>query len=157
MTATDYSRILPGLPDPDTDPQFYDRVPSRRLAAWCIDFVIVLLLTLPVTLVFGILTLGFGFVAFPLLLASIGYIYRVVTLSGRSATLGQRIMGIEFRRHDGTRFDLVTALLHSAVYTASIAMLPVQLASCIAILATRYGQGIGDILLRTTAINSPAD
>lgn len=157
MTATDYKTILPGLPDPDTDPQFYDRVPTRRLVAWLVDFVVVLAISLPVGLVFGIVTLGFGFAAFPLLYTAIGFFYRVFTLSGRSATLGQRFMGIEFRRFDGTRFDLTTAMLHAAIYTVSISVVLVQAASCIAILSTRYGQGIQDIILRTTAINSPAD
>ena len=32
-----------------------------------------------------------------------------------------------------------------------------QLVSCLAILGTRYRQGIPDIILGTTAINRPAD
>jgi hypothetical protein len=32
-----------------------------------------------------------------------------------------------------------------------------QLVSCLAILGTRYRQGISDVILGTTAINRPAD
>jgi uncharacterized RDD family membrane protein YckC len=148
---------LPGLPDPELDPQFYRGVPLRRFAAWLIDVTIILLVGVPLAFLFGIFTLGFGFAAFPLILAGIGFAYRVGTITDRSATWGMRIMGIEFRRGDGARFDFLTALGHVAIYTVSIAFVLVQLVSCLAMLGTRYGQGLPDMALRTTAINRPVD
>lgn len=159
MHASDfaYPRQMPGLPDPDLDPQFYDGVPRRRLFAWCVDFVVILLIGVPVATMFGILTLGIGFLAFPFLLASVDFLYRVATISSGSATWGMRIMGIELRRADGARFDFMTALAHTALYTISFAFLISQLVSCVAMIGTRYGQGLPDIVLRTTAINRPVD
>lgn len=152
-----FSGPMDGLPDPDRDPQFYDGVQSRRLAAWVIDLFVTLFAGVPVALVFGLATFGFGFALFPLVVAGVGFLYRTATIASRSATWGMRVMGIELRRHDGTRFDLATAALHTAIYSVAIAVLFLQAISCIAMVSTRYGQGLPDIILRTTAINRPAD
>lgn len=152
-----YRFTLAGLPDPDHDPQFYRGVPARRFAAWLIDVALILIVGVPLALIFGVATLGIGFLAFPLILAAIGFAYRVGTITDRSATLGMRAMGIELRRGDGTRFDFLTALAHVAIYTISMTFLVVQFVSCLAILGTRYGQGLSDLVLRTTAINRPVD
>lgn len=157
MTTLTFTPDLPGLPDPERDPQFYDGVPARRLAAWVIDLGIVLGIGLPLALAFGIVTLGFGFMLFWFLLSAVSYLYRLVTLTNGSATLGMRMMGIEFRRHDGTRFDLITAALHAGIYMVSISVIVLQAMSCLMILGTRYSQSLSDIILRTTAINRPAD
>jgi uncharacterized RDD family membrane protein YckC len=148
---------MPGLPDPDLDRQFYEGVPARRLFAWFVDLFIVLLIGVPVAVAFGLLTLGFGFVLFPLLVAGVGFIYRTATIAGGSATWGMRFAGIEFRRGDGSRFDLLFAFLHTAIYAVCFGVFVLQLISCIAILGTRYGQSLPDIILGTTAINRPAD
>jgi uncharacterized RDD family membrane protein YckC len=152
-----FSGLMDGLPDPDRDRQFYEGVQTRRLAAWVIDLFVILLVGVPVALVFGLATFGFGFALFPFVIAGVGFLYRTATISARSATWGMRVMGIELRRHDGTRFDLTTAALHTAIYSVAIAVVVLQALSCIAMVSTRYGQGLPDIILRTTAINRPAD
>ena len=152
-----YRFSLPGLPDPERDPQFYAGVPARRFAAWLIDVAIMLCVGVPNGVMFGLFTLGFGFAAFPLILAGIGFAYRVGTISDRSATWGMRIMGIEFRRADGSRFDFLTALGHVTIYMLALAFVVVQVISCVAMIGTRYGQGVPDMILRTTAINRPVD
>jgi uncharacterized RDD family membrane protein YckC len=157
MTTLTFTPDMPGLPDPVRDPQFYEGVPARRFAAWLIDVAIVLAIGLPIALIFGIVTFGLGFMLFWFLISSVGYVYRVITLAGGSATWGMRAMGIEMRRHDGGRFDLVTAALHAGIYAISIGVVVLQALSCLLILGTRYRQGLSDIILRTTAINRPAD
>ena len=152
-----FSGPMDGLPDPDRDRQFYEGVQSRRLAAWFVDLFVILLVGVPVALVFGLATFGFGFALFPLVVAGVGFVYRTLTIAGRSATWGMRVMGIELRRHDGTRFDLATAALHTAIYSVAFSVVILQAISCISVLSTRYGQGLPDIILRTTAINRPAD
>lgn len=152
-----FSGFMDGLPDPDRDRQFYEGVQTRRLAAWVIDLFVILLVGVPVALVFGLATFGFGFALFPFVIAGVGFLYRTATISGRSATWGMRVMGIELRRHDGTRLDLTTAALHTAIYSVAFAVVVLQALSCIAMVSTRYGQGLPDIILRTTAINRPAD
>jgi uncharacterized RDD family membrane protein YckC len=152
-----YAFRLEGLPDPEIDRQFYDGVPARRLAAWCVDFVIVVALSIVLVPVFGILTLGLGFVMAPLVFMAISFVYRVATISARSATWGMRLMGIELRRGDGHRLDPLFAVLHVGLYTACVALPLLALVSMVAVLVTRYQQTLPDILLRTTAINRPED
>jgi uncharacterized RDD family membrane protein YckC len=153
---TDQS-ALPGLPDPERDRQFYEGVQSRRLAAWVVDVLIVMAIGVPLALLFGLMTLGIGFALFPAILLGVGLVYRTATIAGASATWGMRLMGIELRRADGARFDLPTAFLHTAIYTVCIGVVLLQAASIVGMLATRYGQGLPDIILRTAMINRPAD
>jgi uncharacterized RDD family membrane protein YckC len=157
MPAYAMSGPMSGLPDPERDRQFYDGVLSRRLVAWFVDVFLILLVGVPLAIVFGLLTLGFGFALFPFIVGAVGFLYRTATLAGASATWGMRFTGIELRRGDGARFDLPTAALHTAIYAVCIWMFVLQIASCVAMLATRYGQGLPDLILGTTAINRPAD
>ena len=157
MQTAGFATALEGLPDPETDPQFYEGVPTRRLIAWVIDVAIILMVGVPLAVVFGLATLGFGFALFPMLVAGIGFVYRTITITSHSATWGMRMMGIELRRHDGSRFDFMTAVLHTIGYTVAISMVFVQMASILAMVGTRYGQGLPDLILRTTAINPPAE
>ena len=156
-TTNEFGGTMAGLPDPERDRQFYDGVPSRRLVAFLIDTVIIVAIAAVAIPVFGILTLGLGFFAMPLVFMAIPFAYRVVTLTNRSATWGMRAMGIEFRRADGTRFDFAYALMHAALFTAFFTVFVLHLVSMAAILMTRYGQSLPDLILRTTAINSPED
>jgi uncharacterized RDD family membrane protein YckC len=157
-SASDFHAFrLEGLPDPGLDRQFYDGVPARRLVAWCIDLAVVLALSLVLVPVFGILTLGLGFFVAPLVFMAISFVYRVATLSARSATWGMRLMGIELRRGDGRRLDPLFAFLHVGLYTATIALPLLALGSIIAVLITRYQQTLPDLALGTTAINRPED
>ena len=86
MQAYGYAGSLAGLPDPEMDRQFYEGVPARRLAAWMIDLLITLLVGVPAAVMFGLMTLGFGFALFPFLVATVGFVYRVATIAGGSAT-----------------------------------------------------------------------
>lgn len=157
MQAYGVSGPMDGLPDPERDAQFYDGVPARRLAAWLVDALVVLAIGVPIAVIFGIVTLGFGFVLFPMFLIGVSFLYRTTTIAAASATWGMRAFGIELRRSDGTRFDFATAVLHTFIYTVCFSVIVLQAISCAAMAGTRYGQGIPDIILRTTAINAPAN
>lgn len=158
ITAPDaWFNTMPGLPDPERDRQFYAGVQPRRLAAWFIDVAIVMLVGVPVALMFGVLTLGLGLAIFPLILMGAGFLYRVVTIANRSATWGMRIMGIELRRHDGTRLDFGMAVMHTAIYTFCVGVVLLQIASMVGMATTRFGQGFPDLALRTTMINRPVE
>ena len=158
MSAHAASRPLAGLPDPELDRQFYTGVPLRRFVAWLIDVLVILLVGVPLAVLFGLFTLGFGFALFPFIVGAVGFFYRFATLAGpASATFGMRFTGIEFRRGDGGRFDAMTAVIHTAIYMLCIGVVVLQLVSCLTIIGTRYRQSIADIILGTTAINRPAD
>ncbi|MFO1142499.1 MAG: RDD family protein [Amaricoccus sp.] len=148
---------MSGLPDPDLDRQFYAGVRVRRFVAWVADLVLVMLVGVPLAVAFGLLTLGFGFALFPLVLGGVGFLYRLATIGGASATWGMRFAGIEYRRGDGTRFDPTTTLVHTALYALCIAVPFLQLLSCLTVLFTRYRQGVPDLVVGTTAIVRPVD
>ncbi|WP_123791964.1 RDD family protein [Pacificibacter maritimus] len=141
-----------GLPDPETQSGFYASVPAKRLWAFVIDLVVVSILTaliLPLTAFTGIFF-------FPFLFAVVSFAYRVVTLSGASATLGMRVLGIEFRTSKGERFDLGMAFLHTALFTVWASMGLPQVVSVVLMLLTARKQGLSDVILGTAAINRPS-
>ena len=66
------------LPDPSNAPELFDGVLLRRAAAWLIDCVIITFITIAALLVgtvFGVVTLGLGLIALPIIipLAILGY------------------------------------------------------------------------------------
>ncbi|MFC4668539.1 RDD family protein [Seohaeicola nanhaiensis] len=143
---------MAALPEPDRQPQFYRDVPTKRLIAWVVDTVLILALSV----IAVIMTAFVGLLIWPLLYLGIGFLYRVATLAGGSATLGMRLAGIELRRHDGGPFDGTHALLHTGLYTACL-MLPVfQIVSIVLMLTTARGQGLPDLALGTVALNRRA-
>ena len=85
--STNVMRPAPGLPDPDREADFYAGVPFKRLLAWVVDVLATTILTvlaIPLTLFTGIFYL-------PLLYAVIGFLYRWVSLTRLSATLGMTL------------------------------------------------------------------
>ena len=94
---------------------------------------------------------------FPFLMLVVGFIYRWFTIASKSSTWGMRLMGIELRDHDGLRLDFQSALMHTAGYSFSMAMAPLQLVSGLCMHLPARKQGLTDHLLGTTAINKPVD
>ena len=137
------------LPDPDRQPQFYASVPAKRLVAWVVDTLLIVLISLGVVLA----TAFVGLLIWPLLYLTIGFAYRVVTLANRSATLGMRFAGIEFRTASGNRFDMGHALLHTTGFTLSVAVPILQMSSVVMMLTGPRAQGLTDLFLGTAALN----
>lgn len=137
------------LPDPDRQPQFYASVPAKRLVAWVVDTLLIVLISLGVVLA----TAFVGLLIWPLLYLTIGFAYRVVTLANRSATLGMRFAGIEFRTASGNRFDMGHALLHTTGFTLSVAVPILQMISVVMMLTGPRAQGLTDLFLGTAALN----
>lgn len=141
-----------GLPDPDTQAEFYADVPVKRAIAWVID----VLLVFAMALLISLLTVGIGFFIFGFLLLAIGFVYRTVSLANRSATLGMRLVSIELRTARGERFDLATAALHTLGYQLSMAFVLAQIASIVLMLTSPRAQGLTDHVLGTAAVNVAA-
>ena len=137
------------IADPVHQPEFYESVAPKRAIAWVLDNIVIALLCVLI-LPFTAFT---GLFFFPLLMLVIGFAYRVILLTGSSATLGMRLMAIEFRREDGTRFDLATAFWHTVGYSVSWGIFPLQLVSVILMLVSARGQGLTDHVLSTVAMN----
>ena len=141
-----------GLPDPDLSPELYADVPLKRLFAWVVDFVVIVLLVvliLPFTLFLGLFVL-------PLLFLGVGFAYRWATIAAASATWGMRLAAIEFRDATGARLDPGTAFLHVLGYTVSVSVFPLQLVSIVLMLVTDRRQGLTDHVLGTAALNRRA-
>ena len=140
------------LPDPDRQPQFYSGVTSKRLVAWIIDMILII----GVCVLIGVMTVFVGFFFWPLLVLVVGFFYRVATITSGSATWGMRFTGIELRTQDGALFDGQMAVMHTAGYTLSMALFPLQLISVILMLTGRRGQGLTDNFLGSVAVNKRA-
>lgn len=140
------------LPDPALAPDLYADLPAKRLIAFGLDAII----TLAISLVLVLGTLFIGLLFWPLLLASVGFVYRWVTLARGSATWGMAFVGMEIRHQDGARLDPLTAALHTLGFTISLIVLPLQIVSIGLMLLTPQKQGLTDHILGTAPINARA-
>lgn len=107
------------IPLPAED-EFIEGVLTRRCLAWLVDVVLIGLILAPVCLilfVFGVITLGLGFVAMAVLPA-IPFLYHLVSLlRASSATPGQALLGLTVRRDaDLGPPDMVQALVFTALF-----------------------------------------
>ena len=143
---------MTALPDPHYQSEFYADTPVKRLIAWIIDGMIIFALSFAV----AILTIGLGFFFFFGLFMLLGFAYRGVTRANGAATWGMRLVAIEMRTADGSRFSLLPAFLHTLGYSVSIGMPLLQLVSIVLMLTTERRQGLTDLVLGTVAINRAA-
>jgi len=144
------------LPDPRLDAQFYEGVAARRFVAFLIDAALIAATTVAGTLLFGIVTLGVGFMlALPLTLA-VSFLYRYFTISRRSATPGMALCGIELRRRDGRRLGEVDAAVHTATYLGCFYTVGPQILSVVMMLMAPAGRSLADLATGTVMINRPA-
>lgn len=137
------------LPSAQTHPEFYAGVAPKRLFAWVIDMVIIMIIG-------AILTPFTAFSAvffFPLFVAIVGFMYRVITLSNGSATWGMRVMSIELRQADGSKLEFISAVLHTTGLYVSFALPIVQLISMLMMASQPTGKGVTDLILGTVMIN----
>ncbi len=139
------------LPDPDLQPEYYDDVLGKRLLAWVVDSVLLLVLT-ALVIVFTLFT---ALIALPLVFIALNLAYRTVTLARYGATPGMLLTGIELRDVRGRRPDPVTAFLHTSGFVAASGFVIPQIASVALMLMTARRQGLVDLVLGTTVINRP--
>lgn len=134
----------------------YSGVLSRRVFAFLIDYMIIALLWVPAAvLVFflGILTLGLGFLLYPILFFIVAGLYFGISLAGPfQATPGMRAMGIAMVRLDGRKLDFVTAIAHLALFWILNSVLtPLIL---LAGLFTERSRLVHDLLVGTATIRT---
>ena len=98
----------------------YSGTLSRRVFAFILDYIVVLLLCIPAAVVLfflSIVTLGLGFFLYPALFVLVAGIYFGLTVGGPAqASLGMRAMGIQMMRVDGRPLDFLTAIVHLALF-----------------------------------------
>lgn len=161
MTITDNS----GQPGAGYDvfeqeryPALFAEIMPKRLIAFAIDMVIVIVLMLPVllaVLVLGVLTFGLGWVLFPFVFGVVGLGYLALTLGGaNSATIGMKAVGIELRTIGGQKMYPLLAALHGLLFWASVSLLT-PLVLIVALLNPR-NRLLHDMLLGVVMVNADA-
>ncbi len=95
-------------------------VRTARIFAFFIDYLIVIVLSIPFALVvglLGLLTFGLGWSLYAILPATVAVIYLAMTMGGpNQATIGMGMMGIKIRKLEGGRVDPFLAILHGVLF-----------------------------------------
>jgi uncharacterized RDD family membrane protein YckC len=153
--------VKPHAYDPAANPELFEGVLSRRLLAFFIDVVIVavpVMATAVVIFLFGIVTLGLGWMLFWLLspasvIWALAY-YGLTMGSAASATIGMRAMDIEIRTWYGGPTYFLLGAVHAVVYWVSVSVLT-PLILLVGLFNTRR-RLLHDILVGTVLINNPS-
>jgi uncharacterized RDD family membrane protein YckC len=122
--------VPPHAFDPWLQPELFRGVLTRRVIAFLIDLIV---LSIPIVLailfiaVFGLITLGLGWVLFWLVSpASIiwALVYYGASLGGpHSATLGMRVMDLELRTWYGAPGYFLLGAMHAVLFWISVSVL----------------------------------
>ena len=152
------SRVLEGeiINDRLDDYRLYEGVRTRRIFAFVIDYLIVLLLLIPfgiLVFLLGLLTLGLGWMLFSVLFPAVALTYVWNTLGGpRQATTGMQVMSIRLERLDGGRIDGLFAVVHTVLFWAgNVILTPLIL---LATLFLDRKRTVHDLLLGTVVVRS---
>lgn len=139
---------------PSNDWRAYQGVLSRRVFGFVVDYLIIALLWIPAAVVvffLGILTLGLGFMLYPVLYAAIAMIYFGITVGGpKQASPGMSMMGIAIARTDGRPMDFLTAIVHLVIFWIANALLT-PLVLLIGLFTDR-GRLLHDLLIGTVTV-----
>lgn len=122
--------VKPHAYDPVANPELFEGVLSRRVLAFFIDVIIILIpaaFAAFFIFLFGLLTLGLGWLLFWLLspaTAIWAIIYYGTTFAApASATIGMRIMELEMRTWYGAPAYFVLGAMHAILYWVSVSFL----------------------------------
>jgi len=142
--------------NPDTQPDLFDGILSKRIVAFIVDAILIVALMIPaalLVLILGFVTLGIGWLLFPALFAVVALGYVALTMGGpASATIGMRFAGIEMRTWSGQRMFALLAVMHALIFWFSVGLLtPLIL---LVGLFTARKQLLHDLLLGVVALNS---
>jgi uncharacterized RDD family membrane protein YckC len=153
--------LKPHAYDPAANPELFEGVLARRCLAFLIDLVII---TVPVLfaalfiLIFGVVTLGLGWLLYGLLWPAAviwAVVYYGMTLgSPASATIGMRVLEIEMRTWYGAPCYFVLGAVQAVVYWVTISFLT-PLILLVAFFNERR-RLLHDMLVGTIVINNPA-
>lgn len=137
------------IPYPQSHPEFYESVTTKRFFAWLIDSAIVL----AILIIISPFTFFVSLFLFPFFYAAIDFIYRTATLTMGSATFGMRIMAIELRQESGHRLDFITSVFHTIGLYVSYAFVLVQLLSIGMMVMRDDRKSLTDMVIGTVMVN----
>lgn len=147
--------------DPAAHPELFQGVLTRRFFAFLIDLVV---LAIPIVLgvifiaLFGLLTLGLGWLLFVLvspLSVVWAILYYGLSLGGpHSATVGMRVMELQLRTWTGEPGYFLLGAVHAVLYWISVSVLTPFIV--LIGLVNRRRQLLHDLVLGTVIINTSA-
>lgn len=146
--------------DPRRQPECFRGVAERRVIAFLIDLVVI---TVPVAFasmfifLFGIVTLGLGFVLFALVPAATAIwalFYYGLTMGGPwSATVGMRAVDLEVRTTSGAPCHFLLGAIHGLLFWLTVTTLS-PLVVVVGLLNDRR-RLLHDFVLGTVVVNAP--
>ena len=145
-----------GLPDPVREARFYAGVAPRRLLAFALDTAAIAVLGPLAAALFGVLTLGAGFLAAGPVALGVAFVYRAAALARLSATPGMWALGLKLREVHGGPLAPWTATAHTALFFICFFIVLPQFASVWLMAAPPSGRGLPDRALGCAMIHRPA-
>jgi uncharacterized RDD family membrane protein YckC len=147
--------------DPAANPELFEGVLARRLVAFFIDLVIIvipLILASIFIVLFGLVTFGLGWLLFWLLspvsvIWALAY-YGATMGSAASATIGMRAMELEIRTWYGAPAYFLLGAVHAIVYWVSVSFLT-PFVVLVGLFNARR-RLLHDMVVGTIIINNPA-
>ena len=139
-------------PDPVQQSYFYADVPVKRAMAWVFDTVLIALLVallIPLTGFLALFFLGGLYVV-------VSFLYRWMGLARHSATMGMRLMGLEFRDVQGYPMGAAAGFAHTLFYALSVAFVFPQIVSILLVCFSKRGQSLSDLVLGVVLVNRSA-
>jgi len=147
--------------DPIANPELFEGVLARRIMAFVIDVIIIVVPLVFASIcifIFGLITLGLGWALFWILSpASVTWalFYYGLTLGGpASATMGMRAMEIEMRTWYGAPSYFVLGAVHAIVFWVTVSFLT-PFILLVGLFNSRR-RLLHDMLVGVVMINSPA-
>ena len=143
--------------DPDTQPELFSGVRTKRFLAFLIDAAIILMLTLVVGIlvgILGVLTLGLGWLLYGAIFPVVALVYTAMTAGGpNSATVGMRMAGLQMRTWYGAPMYRLLAAMHALVFYFTVSLLT----PFIVVISLFNGRKrcLHDMLMGTIIINKP--
>jgi uncharacterized RDD family membrane protein YckC len=108
----------------------FSGVRTRRIFAFCLDFILVSIVVGLLWTGLFIATLGLSALLLPPLFPFVAFFYNGFTVSGsKMATPGMRAMDLEIRTIDGYRVSFITAAVHAVLLYVSWMFPPIFLIS----------------------------
>jgi uncharacterized RDD family membrane protein YckC len=118
-SGTEFATPSPAY-DPVTRPDLFEGVIGKRCFAFIIDAIIIgILWTVAVIVVgiLGVITLGLAWLLYGMIFPLVGLGYNALTVGGpKSATIGQRMMGLEWHTWYGGKVSPLVAAFHALMF-----------------------------------------
>ena len=137
--------------DPVAKPQIFEGVIGKRTIAFIVDAIVILALAF----LFGVVTLGLGWVLLPAIFL-VFIAYNAITIGGsKSATIGQRLMGLEARMWFGGKVSPLIAAFHALLFWFAAGTFVLWLVDVVWAFFDQRKRCVHDILAGVLVINRP--